>query len=366
MPINAMIAQGSPDRGASALAITRQNRQLGIENRNRNSLLEMQGQRLNMDQERHGMYQQAFDQGQQDRAAQMQAGQANEQIGRLALGARSGDRNSAMALLEQLGLPQELADDPDAAELWDALAEKHGGYEFGTSGAMPSAVQEYEYFNRLDPDAQRRFLEVKRNPTPPPNQTVIQLPQGQAAFNPRTGETNLLSTRGDQREADAGDEAAKVVARTTAEWAQKKGQELPKLRATTNEMVTLLGQLESHPGFEWVYGAKSLAPVVPGTPQADAVALWDQVSGKAFLTAFETLKGGGPITDREGEKATAAMTRLANRKQSPAAARRALQELIQISEDVLARAEESVGQQAQSAPANVQRKRFNPETGKIE
>lgn len=36
----------------------------------------------------------------------------------------------------------------------------------------------------------------------------------------------------------------------------------------------------------------------------------DQIKGGVFLQAFETLKGGGPITDLEGEKAEQAMARL--------------------------------------------------------
>ena len=41
----------------------------------------------------------------------------------------------------------------------------------------------------------------------------------------------------------------------------------------------------------------------------------DQLGGKAFLQAFESLKGGGQITEVEGKKATDAIARL-NRAQS--------------------------------------------------
>jgi hypothetical protein len=36
----------------------------------------------------------------------------------------------------------------------------------------------------------------------------------------------------------------------------------------------------------------------------------DQVKGKSFLEAFESLKGGGAITQIEGEKATDAINRM--------------------------------------------------------
>lgn len=52
----------------------------------------------------------------------------------------------------------------------------------------------------------------------------------------------------------------------------------------------------------------------------------DQLKGKAFLDAFESLKGGGAITEREGQSAVEAMGRL-NRAQSTEEFQRALGEL---------------------------------------
>ena len=52
------------------------------------------------------------------------------------------------------------------------------------------------------------------------------------------------------------------------------------------------------------------ARFIPGSKEAGFQAYLDQVKGGAFLQAFETLKGGGQITQIEGEKATAAITRM--------------------------------------------------------
>jgi hypothetical protein len=49
---------------------------------------------------------------------------------------------------------------------------------------------------------------------------------------------------------------------------------------------------------------------VPGTDASDFQARFDQVKGNAFLQAFETLKGGGSITNVEGDKGTAALNRM--------------------------------------------------------
>lgn len=52
----------------------------------------------------------------------------------------------------------------------------------------------------------------------------------------------------------------------------------------------------------------------------------EQLQGQTFLQAFESLKGGGQITEIEGKKATEAIARL-NTVQSPADFRKALQDL---------------------------------------
>lgn len=66
-----------------------------------------------------------------------------------------------------------------------------------------------------------------------------------------------------------------------------------------------------HPGFDQAvgFGFPGLR-LVSGTPQADFDGLLTQVTGATFLDAFETLKGGGQITEKEGEKATKAISRL--------------------------------------------------------
>jgi len=65
-------------------------------------------------------------------------------------------------------------------------------------------------------------------------------------------------------------------------------------------------------GFAQAVGASIIpgARFVPGSPARNFNSYHDQAVGAAFLQAFETLKGGGQITQVEGEKATAALTRM--------------------------------------------------------
>ena len=137
--------------------------------------------------------------------------------------------------------------------------------------------------------------------------------------------------------------------------------DLPRAEANAQDMLNVLDQLEQSPGFKYLWGLASYA-TVPGTAQADAAAIWEQVQGKAFLEAFSTLKGGGQITEKEGEKATAAITRLSNRRQSPEGAKAAIADLRSVVKAAMARAQRKAG----AEPSAPRVRRYNPETGKIE
>jgi len=97
-----------------------------------------------------------------------------------------------------------------------------------------------------------------------------------------------------------------------------------------NRSFDTIESLINHPSFDSAYGLSSKLPVWPGGERAEVEALIDQISGQAFLEAFENLKGGGQITEIEGKKATDAITRLQNRNLSPDAARQAAQDLMEV------------------------------------
>ena len=77
---------------------------------------------------------------------------------------------------------------------------------------------------------------------------------------------------------------------------------------------------------------------VPGTEAYDFGSRVDQLQGQAFLQAFNTLRGGGQITEVEGRKATEAIARLDPRL-GEEAFRSALGELREIVQTGLARAQ---------------------------
>jgi hypothetical protein len=92
-----------------------------------------------------------------------------------------------------------------------------------------------------------------------------------------------------------------------------------------------------HPGFKNYVGA-ALVPgmrFVEGSDTASFEVRQKQIEGKAFLEAFQTLKGGGAITEKEGEKGTAAIMRMnkASNEREYTAAARELQEVLRTGMD---------------------------------
>lgn len=104
--------------------------------------------------------------------------------------------------------------------------------------------------------------------------------------------------------------------------------------ATVNEkgkVIVPKGGAKPHKGFEVSVGASAQPgfQFIPGTDKASFYALKDQITSDAFLTAYkDSLKGGGSITEIEGEKGTQALLR-ARTSQSEAEFVKALREFQQ-------------------------------------
>jgi len=88
--------------------------------------------------------------------------------------------------------------------------------------------------------------------------------------------------------------------------------DLPKVIDNADTAVKHVQELLSHPAFKSSVGMGVPGmKYVPGTAQADFRSRMEQIQGGAFLTAIDTLKGTGAITEVEGTKATAAKNRMA-------------------------------------------------------
>lgn len=117
---------------------------------------------------------------------------------------------------------------------------------------------------------------------------------------------------------------------------------LPKVEDNANAIIGMIESLSTDPYLDSMVG-----PVASRLPNVSADAArvqskMDQIGGQAFLQAFETLRGGGTISNVEGQKAADAIARL-NTAQSPADYRAALEELSTIVRTSLDRARRSAG-----------------------
>lgn len=94
----------------------------------------------------------------------------------------------------------------------------------------------------------------------------------------------------------------------------KAAADLPQAIQQGTETVKLVDDLLKHPGFKISVGGTapvgSALAMVPGTEAASFNIALNQLKGKQFIEAFQSLKGGGAITEMEGQKATQAMSRM--------------------------------------------------------
>lgn len=130
---------------------------------------------------------------------------------------------------------------------------------------------------------------------------------------------------------------------------------LPETLAKAEQAVAVIDSLLKHPGRAAATGLSGqLDPrnYIAGTSATDFRVALKQLEGKAFLEAFESLKGGGQITEVEGNKATQAVARL-DRAQSDKEFVSALNDLKRIVTTGMDRARMKASQ-PQQAPAPVQ------------
>lgn len=110
-------------------------------------------------------------------------------------------------------------------------------------------------------------------------------------------------------------EGNKAKAKSDAEFKAKAQQNLPQALDNADYMLNLLDEVKNHPGMPGMVGVKGartgfIGYATPGTPEAGFAERLSQINGGTFLQAYESLKGTGQITEKEGEKATQAKARM--------------------------------------------------------
>ncbi|MEP0150012.1 hypothetical protein [Roseibium sp.] len=123
---------------------------------------------------------------------------------------------------------------------------------------------------------------------------------------------------------------------------------------TADRMLGVIDDVLNDPNRGAGTGASSIFNVIPATGGYDFNQKVKQLQGQAFLQAFESLKGGGQITEVEGMKAEQAIARL-NTAQSEPAFEQALMDLKEVVQAGKQRAMQRAGgvQAQRPAPVNV-------------
>lgn len=161
-------------------------------------------------------------------------------------------------------------------------------------------------------------------------------------------------------------EEAKRLAESRAEAIQN----LPRVTQESTNAIRLIDQALAHPGraaATGMTGTYDPRNYLPGTDARDFQRLLEQIQGGTFLQAFQSLKGGGAITQVEGSKAEQAIARL-NRDQSDEAFEQSLRELRSIAASAIARAQARVnagGAPQQSRQATPGRIRYDAQGNRL-
>lgn len=173
--------------------------------------------------------------------------------------------------------------------------------------------------------------------------------QSDFSWKPRTAQAVAQNEADVKLDMQPKIDAATKSATMQAENLTNAQSNLPKVEDQAKAMQALINEIEQSPGLEAVVGLpnpmKGRVPFignVAGSPAADFQAKLDQLGGKQFLEAFESLKGGGQITEVEGQKATNAIGRMQT-SQSEGEFRKALNELRTVVNTGLDRARTKAG-----------------------
>lgn len=217
-----------------------------------------------------------------------------------------------------LGKPQ-LGSDIASTRIGDRLKTIALLERAGSTGNTPSAIQEYEYYNKLPPDRQQTYLDVKRNPQ--------YLNAGDRFVPTSPGRTEI--PKGVPPQDDPALKGAQEAEKKKAELITQGQADLPRI---VDQGQTAIDQIETAltmPGLDANFGMTGMVPNRPGSEAADAKSFLDQIKSGGFLTAYGQLRGGGSITEVEGEKATTAYARM-QAAQSAKAFRQAAKDYVDV------------------------------------
>jgi ribosomal protein S17E len=179
-------------------------------------------------------------------------------------------------------------------------------------GATPSIVKEWDIMQSLSASDQVKYRALKRAAVP-----TVDF-GGKVGIRDATDPDNPNAMKFIEKTLEKHQEPTylqnaefvKATGKTIGEAQAHAKTTLGVSQQSADYMMKTLDDAASHPGMAGVVGVPNLQGYLPGTDEAGFKTLYDQLKGKTFLKAYETLKGGGQITEVEGAKGEAALARL--------------------------------------------------------
>lgn len=183
------------------------------------------------------------------------------------------------------------------------------GPQFGAPGTTQTDLAE-----GTTTDASVAVLDP-RNERPISGPLVTRMPSGlspkqQRDYQMKQAEAQILNPLQQLEMGEKENKAQETV--TKKQTALASAEESIRL---VDEMIgSVDGKIPEHPGFRMAVGRSSMlgAQKIPGNDSYAFMSRLKQVRGKQFLEAFQALKGGGSITEKEGQKAEESMARMDN------------------------------------------------------
>ncbi len=207
----------------------------------------------------------------------------------------------------------------------DAITQANWEKQFGQNAANQNAMREL----------QRQQFELQKQTANTADIRAIPMQDGSTQLvriNKQTGAPEPINIPQQQQQQQNPDTFVPpgVDAKT---WRVERTKNIvkdlenaPQSIAKADNMLKVIDSVLTDPVLPNATGVYSKLQSVPGIPQYGFGQKVAQLQGQAFLQAFESLKGGGQITEVEGKKATDAIGRL-NSAQSANDFKAALNEL---------------------------------------
>ena len=155
-----------------------------------------------------------------------------------------------------------------------------------------------------------------------PRNTMVALGGGGQGFVDLSSPDSSVQTVVSPTDATSADvnkagavERAKVASKIITTPQAEEYANLAKSKTNYETVTGILSRVRNHPGLDAVLssgmGKANPNLYLPNTPEYDFMALLAQLDGELFMNAYAGLKGGGQITQIEGEKATQQIANLA-------------------------------------------------------